>query len=82
MLVLGRKINESIVIGDEIVITLLAVEGDRVKIGIEAPSHVRILRQELYKQVKEANLQAVSLSHETNVEVLASIRDVLQTRNK
>jgi carbon storage regulator len=82
MLVLGRKVNESVVIGDEIVVTVLAVEGDRVKIGIDAPSHVRILRQELYELVKEVNLQAANISQETSEDVLSSVRDVLQMRKK
>jgi carbon storage regulator len=60
MLVLGRKTNQSVMIGDEIVITILAVDGDRVKVGIEAPANVRILRQELYDAVKEENLRAVA----------------------
>ncbi|RME74342.1 MAG: carbon storage regulator [Chloroflexi bacterium] len=47
MLILGRKKNQSIRIGDEIVVTILAVDGDRVKVGIDAPAHIRILRQEL-----------------------------------
>ncbi|NJN92584.1 MAG: carbon storage regulator CsrA [Anaerolineales bacterium] len=60
MLVLGRKINQSVMIGDEIVITILAVDGEQVKIGIQAPSHVTILRQELYETVKEENLRAAN----------------------
>jgi carbon storage regulator len=58
MLVLGRKTDESVMIGDEIIVTVLAVEGDRIKLGIQAPPHVRILRQELYESVKEENLRA------------------------
>lgn len=58
MLVLGRKPEERILIGDDIVITLLEVKGDQVQIGIEAPSDVRILRHELYESVKEENLRA------------------------
>jgi len=46
MLILGRKTNESVIIGDNIVVTILAVDGDRVKVGIDAPADVRILRQD------------------------------------
>lgn len=60
MLVLGRKPGESVRIGDEIVITVLAIEGDRIKLGIEAPAEVRILRQELYESIREENLRAAS----------------------
>ena len=60
MLVLGRKPQESIRIGQDIVITILGVEGDKVKVGIQAPTRVRILRQELYDAVEEENLRAAS----------------------
>jgi carbon storage regulator len=47
MLVLSRKINESIIIADSIVVTVLRVEGNKVRLGIEAPPNVHILREEL-----------------------------------
>ena len=58
MLVLGRKIDESIMIGDDIVVTVLSIEGDRVKLGIRAPKHTSILRHELYEIVRQENLSA------------------------
>jgi carbon storage regulator len=73
MLVLGRKINESVMIGDEIVVTILAVDGDRVKIGVKAPSHIRILRQELYETVKEENLRAANLSEQLSDTLMPSL---------
>ena len=82
MLVLGRKINESVVIGDEIIVTVLSVDGDRVKIGIEAPPRVRILRQELHAMVREANLEASKLPREGHEEILSSISEALQMRVK
>lgn len=60
MLVLSRKKGESIIIQDHIEITVLAVEGDTVKIGISAPRHVDIFRQEVYLSIKEANKESVS----------------------
>lgn len=47
MLVLGRKVNETIHIGDDITVTLLKINGDQISIGIEAPKNVKILREEL-----------------------------------
>jgi len=47
MLVLSRKQNERIRVGDSVVVTVVRVSGDRVRIGIEAPAHVRVLRDEL-----------------------------------
>ncbi|MGB4041111.1 MAG: carbon storage regulator CsrA, partial [Bacillota bacterium] len=55
MLVLARKVNESLMIGDEIEVKLLSIDGDTVRLGIEAPKDVLILRKELYSQVAEVN---------------------------
>jgi carbon storage regulator len=54
MLVLSRKNNESIVINDEIVVTVIEVRGDKVRLGIEAPKEVPVHRQEVYNKIKEA----------------------------
>lgn len=48
MLVLSRKQNERILVGDSVVVTIVRVSGDRVRIGIEAPADVRVLRDELH----------------------------------
>ena len=53
MLVLGRKTSERIYIGDRVIVTLLEVQGDRVRIGIEAPKEVHILRGELRRVTAE-----------------------------
>jgi len=58
MLVLTRKPGESLVIGGKATLRVLGIDGDRVKIGIEAPRDVTILRQELCEEVTSANLQA------------------------
>jgi len=58
MLALSRKINESIIIGNDIEITVLEVKGDQVKIGINAPKSVPIYRKELYIQIQESNKEA------------------------
>jgi carbon storage regulator len=51
MLVLRRKVGESIILDGVICVSVLAVEGERVKIGIDAPAHVTILREELLKML-------------------------------
>mgnify|MGYP001221516801 CR=1 FL=1 len=53
MLVLNRGVDEKINIGDSIVVTILGIDGDRVKIGIQAPQDVKILRGEIYLAVKD-----------------------------
>lgn len=52
MLVLSRKVNERIVIRDDIVITIVDVRGDRVRIGIEAPKDVPVHRQEVFDAIR------------------------------
>jgi carbon storage regulator len=59
MLALSRKINESIIVGNDIEITVLEIRGDQVKIGISAPKSVPIYRKEIYLQIKESNKEAV-----------------------
>ncbi len=60
MLVLSRKKGESIVIQDQIELTILSVEGDTVKVGISAPKHVDIFRKEVYLSIQESNRESVA----------------------
>jgi len=60
MLALSRKINESIMIGHDIEITVLEIKGEQVKLGINAPKSVPLYRKEIYVQIQEANKEAVS----------------------
>ena len=66
MLVLSRKLNESIVINDNIVVTVLGVKGDRVRIGIDAPGEIPVHRQEVYLEILQTNRQAL-MSGQRNV---------------
>lgn len=58
MLVLTRKVDEKILIGDDIVITVLESRGDVVRIGIEAPRGISIQREEVVRAISEANVEA------------------------
>ena len=55
MLVLTRKTGESIMIGDDIELKIISVEGDQVKLGIAAPRSVKVYRSEIYKAIQEEN---------------------------
>lgn len=59
MLVLSRKIGESVVIDGRIKVKIVRVEGDCIKIGIEAPADVPIHRQEIYDEIQQSNKQAL-----------------------
>ncbi|WP_058485990.1 carbon storage regulator CsrA [Defluviitalea phaphyphila] len=67
MLALSRKKGESIIIGDNIEITVLEVQGEQIKIGIEAPKNIPIYRKEIYLQIKEENKIATKTNKE-NIE--------------
>ena len=60
MLALARKINETIVINNNIEVTILEIKGDQVKIGINAPKSVPIYRKEIFLQIQEANKEAMT----------------------
>ncbi len=64
MLVLKRKPNEKIRIGSDIIINIISVSEHQVKIGIEAPDDVKILREEIYENVKQHTIEASLLSKE------------------
>ncbi|MEX0613009.1 MAG: carbon storage regulator CsrA [Pirellulales bacterium] len=58
MLVLSRQRDESIIIGDNIVVTVVDVRGDKVRLGIEAPREVSVHRREIYEAIQRENQQA------------------------
>lgn len=64
MLILSRKIDEKIKIGNDITITLIDVHGDQVKIGVEAPKNVKVFRQEVFDEIQKENKAAVVDSSE------------------
>lgn len=58
MLVLARKINEKIVVGDNIEISVVEIKGDQIKLGIQAPPTVKVYRYEVYQAIQEENKAA------------------------
>ena len=61
MLILTRKKDEAIRLGEDIRIVLVQIKGGQVRLGIECPSHVRVLREELYEAVRQENLKALAV---------------------
>ena len=60
MLILSRKIDERIMIGDQIEISIVDIRGEQVKIGIKAPSTIKVYRQEVYRAIQQENVAAAS----------------------
>jgi len=62
MLVLSRQRDESIVINDNVVVTIVDIRGDKVRLGIEAPQEIPVHRREVYEAIQRENLRAAQLS--------------------
>lgn len=62
MLILSRKINEKICIGENITVTVIEAKGDQVKLGVEAPRNVKVFRQEVFAAIQEENKAAADAS--------------------
>lgn len=62
MLVLTRKLGESITIGDDVKVTIIEVKGKQVKLGVEAPQQTTVHREEIYQRVQEENRMAALIS--------------------
>jgi len=71
MLILSRKINEKIMIGEDIVLSIIEIRGDQVKIGVEAPKAVKVFRQEVYEAIRNENRAAATSN--ANLETLSGI---------
>jgi len=70
MLIITRKKGESLIIGENIEITVLKLEDGSIKLGIDAPKNITILRKEIYEQVKNENREAMKI----NIDVLKNLK--------
>ncbi len=78
MLVLTRKVGEKINIDDNIVIKIVEISRGKIRIGIDAPENITILRHEIYKRVQKENLNA----SKTNKDAIAMAADLFKTIKK
>jgi carbon storage regulator len=78
MLILARRVNESIMIGDQVEISVVDIKGDQVKLGISAPRSVKVYRREVYRAIQEENVAAVRAAPET----LPSLDGLLPPRGR
>ncbi|HNU92995.1 MAG TPA: carbon storage regulator CsrA [Spirochaetota bacterium] len=75
MLVLARKLNESIIIGDDIEVVVIDIKGDQVKLGISAPKRISVHRKEIYDEIQQENIAAMSSN--LKPETLKNLSDFL-----
>lgn len=75
MLVLSRRNGESIVVGDDIVITVLEIRGDHVRLGVSAPRNVQVHREEVYRDLAAANQAAASPDEDAIDALSRAVRD-------
>jgi len=78
MLILARKENQSIMIGENIEVTIVSIKGDHVKIGIEAPKNIKVYRKELYEEIQAANIEASKVQPDT----LKQFGDIFKNKEK
>jgi carbon storage regulator len=81
MLVLTRKAGESIVIGNEVVITVLEVRGGQIRLGVDAPRNLAVHRAEIYQQVMEENQAASKPATDEAPEILKTTASSITLRN-
>ncbi len=77
MLILTRKSDESIIIGNNIQVKVLKIQGNQVHIGIDAPREVSVYRQEIYEQIRKENVNAVQ--NTTNVDIMKQLEQNLDS---
>ena len=62
MLILTRRVNEKLMVGDDVTVTVLSISGNQVRIGVNAPRHVPVHREEIYDRIMDEQLDGTNLS--------------------
>lgn len=75
MLVLTRKVNESITIHNNITVSILEIKGNQIRLGIKAPDDVTVYRTEIYESIKAENIRASETPHDLD-EVMAVLESI------
>ena len=81
MLILTRKLGESITIGDDIKITVLDCQGKQVKLGIIAPKDIKVHREEIFEKIQEENKKAATVSKHALAEIAQKWRKEVKKSN-
>ncbi len=79
MLIISRKIGEELKIGDDIVVKIVDIDKNQVKVGIDAPKNIAILRMELIKEIAQQN--KLSTSSKVNKEILETLSSMIRDKN-
>ncbi len=84
MLVLTRKLEQSVMIGDDIEVRVLGIHGEQVRLGFSAPTSVPVFRKEIFEAIQEENRQAASMNEKGLSAITGSIgkRNAMNTNNK
>ena len=73
MLILSRKIDEKIKIGEDITLTIIEIRGDQVKIGVEAPKNVKVFRQEVFNAIQSENKLASEIPDTAGIDAIRKL---------
>jgi len=76
MLILSRRAGESLTIGDDIVVTVIAINGNQIKLGITAPREVRVLREEIYRAIQDENRAAATAASQSRERLEEALKQV------
>ncbi len=81
MLILARRVQEAIKIGDDVTITILSVRGNQVRLGIDAPREISVLRQEVYESIQQANILSAK-GEKTDIAKAAKLFEHKESKKK